>query len=38
VELLGQSPKKLALWAVLIAAVLLLAFMAYRLHGQMKAK
>jgi len=35
-QLFGQSPKKLALWAVLIGAVLLLAFMAYRLHGQMK--
>lgn len=37
-QLFGQSPKKLALWAALILAVLVLAFMAYRLHGQMKAK
>jgi hypothetical protein len=35
-QLFGQSPKKLALWAVLVGAVAVLAFMAYRLKGQMK--
>jgi len=34
----GTSPKKLALWAVLIAAVIALGIMAWRLGSQMSAK
>lgn len=32
------SPKRTALWAVLVIAVLVLGFMAWRLQGQMKAR
>ena len=32
------GPRKLALWATLIGAVAILAFMAWRLHRQMRAK
>jgi hypothetical protein len=34
-QLFGQSPKKVALWAVLVLAVVVLGFMAWRLRGQM---
>lgn len=34
---IDAEPKQAALWAVLVGGVLLLAFMAWRLHGQMQA-